>query len=251
MSEWFAITAGVRQGGVLSPDFYCLYVDDLLSELRKSGKGCYFLDYFAAALFYADDMAILAPSVKGLRALLRICGEYCIEFDICLNAAKSQLMYFGKSTVILCDVTLNGVAMQWSNECKYLGVILKSGKTFSCSIMERVKKFYRSMNSILRIEGRSTDVVMLRILETHCVPLLTYAIEIIHVTNQDERRQLRVAYNTIFRRIFGYRRSESVTALQHFLNRPTWEELIEKRQSGFAQKLHSCNRTTLALALLG
>ena len=41
---------------------------------------------FAAALFYADDMAIISPSVKGLQQLL----------DLCLNAKKSKNMYFGK-----------------------------------------------------------------------------------------------------------------------------------------------------------
>ena len=149
MSDSFPITAGVWQGGVLSPDFYCLYVDDLLVKLRKSGIGCYYLHYFAAALFYADNMAIMAPSVKGLITLLKICGDYCAEFDICLNAAKSQLMYFGKSTLISCTVELNGVTIDWSSECKYLGIILKGGKKFGCSILDRVKKFYRCLNAIL------------------------------------------------------------------------------------------------------
>ena len=88
--------------------------------------------------------------------------------------------------------------MEWFDQCKYLGVILKRGKAFGCSVEEKVEKFYRCLNSILRIDGRSTDIVMLRILETHCVPLLTYVIEVKHVSNRDERRQLRVAYNSIF-----------------------------------------------------
>ena len=67
----------------------CLHVEGMLERLRKADKGCYYIDRFAAALFYADDMAILAPSAKGimtLQSLLPICGEYCIEFDTCLNA---------------------------------------------------------------------------------------------------------------------------------------------------------------------
>ena len=40
-TDWFSITAGVRQGGVLSPDFYCIYVDDLLLKSEKCGIGCY------------------------------------------------------------------------------------------------------------------------------------------------------------------------------------------------------------------
>ena len=113
-----------------------------------------------------------------------------------------------------------------------------------------MKKFYRCTNSIFRIEGMSNDMVMFRLIETHCVPLLSYAIEIVNVLNRDERRQLRVAYNSVFRKIFNYRWSQSVTALQGFLQRPTWEQLVEKRRSGFVNRLLSSNHDTLARRLL-
>ncbi len=40
-SQWFSVTAGVRKGGVLSPDFYSIYVDDLISILKLSEVGCH------------------------------------------------------------------------------------------------------------------------------------------------------------------------------------------------------------------
>ena len=236
-SEWFSVTAGVRQGGVLSPDFYSIYIDDLIKKLKSLLKGCYYLTIFAAALFYADDMAILVPSIKGLTALLNICDEFCCEWDICLNAKKSKILYYGKRFVPTYDVFLNNKKIEWVNEWAYLGVTLKSGPSFNCSVVERVRKFYRCANAIFRIEGHSNDTVMLHLVETHCVPLLTYAIEVIEVANRDERRQLRVAYNSLFRKIFGYRWLESVTALQNFLHRPTWEQLVEKRLSKFLSRV--------------
>ena len=242
---WFQITAGVRQGGVLSPDFYCIYVDDLLSRLKALKKGCYYAGIFAAALFYADDMAIMAPSIKGLMALLDICGNYCLEWDICLNPKKSRNLYFGKRIEITHDITLNGNVIDWVDKWLYLGVTLKSGAVFNCCVKERVQKFYRCANSILRIEGYSNDTVMLRLLEVHCVPLLTYAIEIVYVADVDERRQLRVAYNSIFRKLFPYRRTDSVTRLQHFLDRPTWEELVASRCSGFSRRIDKCSQGSL------
>ena len=78
---------------------------------------------------------------------------------------------------------------------------------------------------------------MLQLLETHCLSILTYAIEVIHVANRDERRRLRVAYNSLFRRMFNYRPWESVTDLQHALGRPTWEELVEQRRNKFTAHL--------------
>ena len=62
-------------------------------------------------------------------------------------------------------------------------------------------------------------------------------ISVIHVADRDERRKLRVAYNSIFRRVFGYRDWESVTNLQHALKRPTWEELIGERTDKFLKSI--------------
>ena len=126
--------------------------------------------------------------------------------------------------------------------------MLKSDKVFSCSVKDRVRKFYRSTNAILRIEGRSDDMIMLRLLESHCVPVLSYAIEVIDVINRDEKRSLRVAYNSIFRKIFGYRYSESVTALQGFLERPTWEQLVDGRRRKFENRVKLGSRGSLACA---
>ena len=75
-------------------------------------------------------------------------------------------------------------------------------------------------------------------------------IEIIEIADRDERRQLRVAYNSIFRKLFGYRWSESVTNLQAFLNKPTWEQLVQKRKTSFINRVRQGGRNTLACALL-
>ena len=86
---------------------------------------------------------------------------------------------------------------------------------------------------------------MLRLLEAHCLPILTYVMEVIEIADRDARRKLRVAYNSMFRQIFGYRVSESVTDLQHQLGRPTWEELVEKRKAMFSANLSHCNVANL------
>ena len=86
--------------------------------------------------------------------------------------------------------------------------------------------------------------------KAHSLPILTYAIEIVHVHNRDVRRQLRVAYNAIYRKLFGYSYRESVTALQHALDRPTWEEMIEIRKNKFVQRLNRSPPHTLIHAFL-
>ena len=174
----------------------------------------------------------------------------CCEWDICLNVKKTKCLYFGRKCEHLHNLTINGKNVDWVTEWSYLGVMLKSGTSFNCSVSERIKKFYRCANSIFRIDGYSDELVMLQLAESHCIPLLTYAIEIVHVSNRDERRQLRVAYNSAFRKIFGYSRSQSVSELQKFLGRPTWEELVELRKNKFLQRLGENTMNSLARAFL-
>ena len=56
LSEWFPVSAGVRQGGILSPDFYCIYVGNLIVKLKSLNAGCYMLGMFAAALLYSTSL---------------------------------------------------------------------------------------------------------------------------------------------------------------------------------------------------
>ena len=241
LSQWFCIRAGVRQGGILSPSFYSLYVDELISILETMNVGCYVLEVFLAALLYADDMALLAPSVKGLQLLLEKCSSYCLEWDICLNAKKSKAMYFGKRCTKLFTLTVEEKPIEWVSAWDYLGVNIISGRRFGCSSKDRIKKFYRCANAIFRIEGRSDDLTMLRLVESHCVPILTYGMEISHFSDDREKSKIRAAYNSLFRKIFVYRRTESVTDLQLTLARPTWEMLIETMKIGFYDRLSKTN----------
>ena len=106
--------------------------------------------------------------------------------------------------------------------------------------MERIKKFYRCANAIFRVEGRSDDLTMLQLVEIHCVPILTYGMEIVRFSDSREKSKIRAAYNSLFRKIFYYRKFESVTELQLSLARPTWEMLVEKLKIGFFNRLATC-----------
>ena len=158
-------------------------------------------------------------------------------------------MFFGKGSEPTYKLELDNSRIDWVDKWVYLGVTLLSGPSFGCCIKETVSKFYGALNSILRIDGRSDDMVMLRLLEAHCIPILSYAIEVIHVRDRSDRRKLRVAYNSVYRKMFDYSYNESVTQLQHTLGRPTWEELTEKRKSDFLHKLSQCPNDSLLRTL--
>ena len=61
LSDPIGVSNGVRQGSVLSPILFSVYLDDFLEDLSQSGVGCYWGHMFAGALCYADDLVLLAP----------------------------------------------------------------------------------------------------------------------------------------------------------------------------------------------
>ena len=137
-------------------------------------------DVFLSILLYADDMALIAPSLCGLQMLLSATEQYCKDWDIMLNPKKTKNLSFGKKSE-LPPLTLDDKTIEWVDSWTYLGVKLLSHKHFNCDIDDKVKSFYRCANAILRIEGRSDEIVMLQLIESQCVSILTYAIEVIHV----------------------------------------------------------------------
>ena len=49
-SDLFPTTNGVRQGGVLSPILFTIYIDDLLRSLEVSGIGCFWKHYYVSSV---------------------------------------------------------------------------------------------------------------------------------------------------------------------------------------------------------
>ena len=60
-STTFLLHNGVKQGRVLSPILFSMYIDSLLEKLKDSGLGCHVGRTFAGAFAYADDIALVSP----------------------------------------------------------------------------------------------------------------------------------------------------------------------------------------------
>ena len=70
ISQPFNVTNGVRQGGVLSPLLFSVYLDDLSLRLHKVKAACFVGNTLVNHLLYADDFYCFSPSIDGLQYLL-------------------------------------------------------------------------------------------------------------------------------------------------------------------------------------
>jgi len=70
----FTVTNGVRQGRVLSPHLFAVYLDELSIQLGSARVGCTMGNMVVNHLMFADDVCVFSPSISGLQCLLNICG---------------------------------------------------------------------------------------------------------------------------------------------------------------------------------
>ena len=90
------LEAGVEQGGILSPRFFAIYVNDLLLNLTKSSKGCYINNVACNCIMYADDLILLSASLCHLQVLINQCIIELSSIGLEINVKKCSLLRVGK-----------------------------------------------------------------------------------------------------------------------------------------------------------
>ena len=123
LSSAFECNNGVKQGGVLSPILFCVYMDDLLYRLSdsKSRQGCYIGNEFVGAFGYADDLCLIAPSRGATVSMIEICEQYAQEYHVKFNATKSFLIKYNVANHNTADITLLGNKIDTVKSSVHLG----------------------------------------------------------------------------------------------------------------------------------
>ena len=208
LSRSFSIPLGIKQGGINSPEFFGVYINDIATILRNLHVGCHIFGIFLAFILFADDLCLLAPTLKALNKMIEKCAEYCREYGLTFNASKSKVVVFSKSATNyekLVPIVLNGSKVDFVDSVTYLGTTIMNNKGFSFSSTNDLSKFYRASNSILRAINKPSEEVLIHLLYSCCIPILSYASAVKDYPSR-QMQDCTTATNDSLRLIFGFNR---------------------------------------------
>jgi len=134
-----------------------------------------------ADLAYADDVVLLAPTVRAMRALLDICDDFASEYDVLFNAAKSKCLIMkpsrGRNAVFeslsSTPFSNGGKVIEFVDSWSHLGHVLFVNEDDGMDINKIRKALCGQINNVLCYFGNLTPILKLRLIKLFCCSLYT------------------------------------------------------------------------------
>ena len=182
---------GLRQGCTLSPILFSIYISSMGNVLERSNMGVIVGEYRIPALFFADDMVIIAENSYQLNYMLKIVAEESGKLKITFNARKSKVLVNWRAPNKENKWEMKSgtseekdklIYIEEAQSYKYLGVILQlRGRLFRGN-EETQKQNAVKQGRIMRAYAKSTlnkacsaKIAWERII----IPKITYGTEVI------------------------------------------------------------------------
>ena len=159
-TETFEINKGVRQGCVLSPLLFNIFLSDLPKKLDLN-EGKITLDNTEiSSLVWADDMVLLADSEGGLQQMLKTLEIYCHENKLQINTDKTKCMIFNKSGRLMRrNFRINGTSLENVRSYKYLGFLLTPSGEIKSGLQDLRDRALKAFMKLKTMMGNALNLI--------------------------------------------------------------------------------------------
>ena len=150
LSSEFKVGNGTRQGGILSPLLYNIYINDVIESISKCSIGCQLGYHRTNILCYADDLVLMCPAKEGLQVLVEKAAHMLSSLCLKINYDKcSYVVHKVKyRSEPIYKIYIEGNEVKSTSEFKYLGVIINSNGTISSDVERMCFSFLAQFNAM-------------------------------------------------------------------------------------------------------
>jgi hypothetical protein len=179
-TDFFSIPNGLKQGCVISPTLFKIYINDLASELNELNCGVQYNDSNVSLLMFADDVVIMAPSAEHLQRSLDGVDSWCKKWRMTLNGSKTQVIHYRHHSRerAVYQFKCGNMSLDYVDKYKYLDVWLQENLDMSVTVKETSKAAMRALGKIIakfKACGGSNLQCYVKLFNTAVSPVITYS----------------------------------------------------------------------------
>ncbi|MEW8548219.1 MAG: reverse transcriptase family protein [Candidatus Thiodiazotropha sp.] len=186
LTEFFDCHVGLRQGCMISPVLFSLFINEFTELIEQSGLRGIQLYPDLVELFlllFADDVALLSDSVIGLQRQLNLLYDFCKDKKLQVNIRKTKVVVFKNGPMLARNEkwTFDGQRLDVVNCFSYLGLSLSMQLSFNRMASDQATKAKRVLISLLNSLydlGQLPKDIFFKIFDRKISPLLLYGSEI-------------------------------------------------------------------------
>ena len=171
---------GVKQGCVLSPTLFNLYLADLPNIFDASCDPVEIFDSKFNCLMFADDIVLFSDSSIGLQNSLDKLKSYCEKWHLTVNTEKTKVLIFNKNGKLLKNHSFNFGAdrIELVKDYCYLGIIFCASGSFKQAINSLLDKAMKAFFALKQYDIRNNVKVALKLFQTLVLPIARYGCEV-------------------------------------------------------------------------
>ena len=211
VGKWFHTSVGVRQGCLLSPTLFNIFLERIMTDALEDHKGTVSIGGRTITnLRFADDIDGLAGNEGELADLVKRLDETSSRYGMEISAEKTKLMT-NSAQPITTKITVNGTEVETVDQFKYLGAIISeegskreiiARAAQTTAAMTKLKTVWKDQNISLK-----TKVMLLHAL---IMSIFLYACES-WTLNAELQRRIQAVEMRCLRRILGISYMDHIT----------------------------------------
>ena len=211
-SNSFPAETGVKQGEILSPLLFALYINDLesflkdqgvqalqgidsvIEELRLNHNFEIMLDLLL--LYYADDTIVLADSAIGLQFALEELQTYCETWKLVVNESKTKVMCVTGKDQSDQKFVYNNKELEVVKDFTYLGINFNTRGITVGAINNRLISAEKAMfGTLINCKRNKLPIdISLDMFEKMVIPCALYGAELWGFNNLINLERLQLKY---------------------------------------------------------
>ena len=186
LTEFFDCPAGLRQGCILSPMLFSLFINEIASSVEQQGMhGIQLLPGLVEIflLLFADDIVLISDTPRGLQNQLDVLSSACKDLFLHINTDKTKVMVFRKGGFLGKHEKwhLDGNNIEVVNEYTYLGYTFTTKMSVTKGVDVLAAKGKRACVECVRYIGKLSEIskkCFFKIFDTQVQPVILYSAEI-------------------------------------------------------------------------